>query len=472
MKARLLKRWDDLRSSYWFIPTLMSLAAIGLSFVTTAIDGHLGPDWIQRLDWLYGNRPDGARSLLSTVAGSMLGVAGVTFSVTIASVVYASGQYGPRLLTNFMQDTGNQVTLGTFIATFLYCLLVLRTVRSAGEATGDGPAGEIVGAFVPHVAVLTGLGLALASTAILIYFIHHTPESIHVSNVIAGIGQQLERRVETLFPERIGHGPAQGDASGDASESLPEDFFDEAVAVEAPATGYVQSLDTDAILTIACKHDLIFRLTYRPGDFVSRDEPLLLAWPADRVGAEVREQVQRSFAWGPHRTALQDVRFLIDELVEIAARALSPGVNDPFTAVSCMDWLGSALKRVAQRDIPSPERRDAEGTLRVLAEPTTFAEFCGLCFDQLRPYAAADRNAALHMLKVLGEVSGRTSDPERRAVLRAQADRLLSSVEDALSTEADQALFRERYRVIAGLLSNDAAYDAVVAEHDWLGGTA
>ncbi len=472
MNARLLKTWDDLHSSYWFIPTLMAIAAVGLSFLTTALDERAGADWIRNLPWLHGNQPDGARALLSTVAGSMIGVAGVTFSITIASVVYASGQYGPRLLSNFMQDTGNQVTLGTFIATFLYCLLVLRTVRSADEApAGQLPDTDLLGAFVPHIAVLTAIGLALASIAVFIFFIHHIPESIYVSNVIAGVGRQLGERVETLFPDRIGY--AEGaDADEDVRTELPEAFFEEAAAVKAPDTGYLQSLDADALLEQACAHDLILRLKYRPGDFVSRDELLLLAWPPERLDDAVSHRLCRAFAWGRHRTALQDVRFLINELVEIAARALSPGVNDPFTAIACLDWLGSALKQLADRRTPSALRYDAEGALRVIAEPTTFEEFCALAFGQLRQYVAADRNAALHMLKVIGEVGGRVTRPARCAALQAEADRLLASSEEALPNETDRALLRERHGVVACVLSNQRPYEAVASEHPWLGGSA
>ena len=195
MRAHLLDLWDTLRSSYWFIPSLMAVGAVVLSVVTTMADGRVGSDWIDGVSWLYANKPEGARTLLSTVAGSMIGVAGVTFSITIASVVYASGQYGPRLLSNFMRDTGNQVTLGTFIATFLYGLLVLRTIRTADEGSGGAnPSGDLTGAFVPHIAILVGLVLALASIAVLIYFIHHVPDSIHVSNVIAGIGRDSGNR--------------------------------------------------------------------------------------------------------------------------------------------------------------------------------------------------------------------------------------------------------------------------------------
>ncbi|MDX1420075.1 MAG: DUF2254 domain-containing protein [Rubricoccaceae bacterium] len=475
MKARFIALWDDLLSSYWFIPSLMTVAAVALSFIVTAVDGRIGSGWIESVPWLYANKPDGARTLLATISGSMIGVAGVTFSITIASVVYASGQYGPRLLTNFMRDRGNQITLGTFIATFLYGLLVLRTIRAPDEAFGgENPAGDVVGPFVPHLAILTALVLTLASIGVLIYFIHHIPESIHVSNVIAGIGRDLDRKIETLFPTRIGDADPgdEARASDDVRTAVPDGFYDEAEAVASDGGGYIQALDTDALMAVAVEHDLLLRLRHRPGDFLSEGDALLLAWPADRVTDEARRAIRLAFAWSAQRTARQDVRFLVNELVEIAARALSPGVNDPFTASTCLDWLGSALKGLADRTIPSAQRHDSGGTLRVIAEPTGYDEFVQHAFGQLRPYLASDRNAALYALRVIAEVAGRARSESRRAALRAEADAILQGAEAVLVIEADKAAIRYRHRVVVRLLTGHMSYEQLAAETDWIGGTA
>ncbi len=435
MHARLLALWDDLLSSYWFIPSLMTAAAFAAAFGMVHLDTALGPDWIEGVSWLRANKPDGARQLLATVAGSMIGVAGVTFSITIASVVYASGQYGPRLLTNFMADRGNQVTLGTFIATFLYCLLVLRTIRAADEQAGD--AADAFGPFVPHLAILVAFGLALASIGVLIFFIHHVPESIHVSNVVAGVGRELDTRVQTLFPERVGDESTQ-----DEAQALPDDVAE----VAADGAGYVQGVDADALVEIAVTHDLLIHVCARPGDFVAEGDALVEASPPGRVSDDARRALRLAFAWGNQRTGRQDVRFLFNELVEIAARALSPGVNDPFTAISCLDWLAAALKRLAGADIPGPNRLDAAGTLRVVARPTRVPEFVGQVYAQLRPYLAGDRNAALHALVTLGEVAGRTRHAEQRAALRFEADALLEAAEATLTIPADLAAIREQAR--------------------------
>lgn len=167
MRATLLRLGDHLQQSYWFLPSIMAVAAVLLAGGMIWLDSFVGSAWMDGFAWLYASRPSGARLVLSSVGGSMITVAGTVFSVTIAAVVYASGQYGPRLLSNFMSDRGNQVTLGTFIATFLYCLVVLRTVRSPEESGGAG--------FVPNLALLVGVLLAVCSIAVLIFFIHHVP---------------------------------------------------------------------------------------------------------------------------------------------------------------------------------------------------------------------------------------------------------------------------------------------------------
>lgn len=215
MKARLLRFASNLRESYWFVPSIMAATAMLLALLMVYFDSHFGSAWMDRLPWLYAARPDGARSLLSSVGGSMIGVAGTTFSVTIAAVVYASGQYGPRLLSNFMADRGNQLTLGTFIATFLYSMIVLRTIRSPGESGGGAEA------FVPQLAVGVGLILVLGSVAVLIFFIHHVPRRIHINSVIEEVGERLIREIDNRFPVFVGQ-PI--DDEGEADPRIPADF--------------------------------------------------------------------------------------------------------------------------------------------------------------------------------------------------------------------------------------------------------
>lgn len=471
MKVQLLKYWETIQASYWFIPTLMALGAVALSIVTTTIDADIGSDWMEHVDWLHANRPEGARALLSTIAGSMITVAGVTFSITIVAVSHATSQFGPRLLTNFMRDRGNQVTLGTFIATFLYCLLVLRTIRSPEEAPLGPDLGitTISGAFVPHLSLLCGVILAMASIGVLIYFIHHVPESIHASNVTAGIGRELNEQINSLFPETVGYGAPEDDY--DPRSDIPENFIEKAVPIFANGSGYVQHIDEARLLRTAVASDLLLRLEYRPGDFVVAGRPLVLACPNERVNESAVKDIRGAFVWGRQRSQRQDIRFLADELVEISARALSPSTNDPFTAITCMNWLGSALSNLTRRKLPSAYRYDDQQALRIIARPVRFEVFTQEVFESLRPYVETDRNAALHLMKILAEVGCDTENAAHREVLLHCAQSLKRGCDETLPHENDRKELEKRFRVTTQVLHGHTDRRALADEHPWISGS-
>lgn len=417
-RLRLLKLIEGVRDSYWFVPGLLALCGLVAGAGLVLLDGLVGDAWLGRSEWLTGSRPAGARALLSTVASSMITVAGVVFSITLAAVTYASGQYGPRLLTNFRRDRGNQATLGVFIATFLYCLTVLRTIRSAEETSAE-TAGAVREAFVPHFAVYGGLLLALASIAMLIYFVHHVTDGIHINNVVARIGRDLLKEIR--------HRPVGEDKGGDRA---PSASFSSAVSIAAVETGYLAAIDHDALVRIAREHDAVFRLRRRPGDFVHRGRPLLDAEPSSAVTEAMRAAVVDSFAVGRQRTGNQDMRFAIDELVEIAARALSPGVNDPFTAIACIDWLGAVMSELDGRPRSSSFRRDPQGVIRLVIEPLGYEDYLRSAFGQLRPYVACDPNARAHALAVLSDVERDIRSDTHRWLILAERERLAAAPTD------------------------------------------
>lgn len=440
MRSTLLKLADDVRGSYWFLPSIMVIAALGLAGGMIFVDTHAGADWMDGLPWLYAARPNGARQVLSVISGSMITVAGTVFSVTIAAVVYASGQYGPRLLSNFMGDRGNQVTLGTFIATFVYCLLILRTIRSEDEAgAGDG--------FVPNLALLVGVGLVLCSIAVLIYFIHHVPRQLHINRVVEDIGDRLLADIDRRFPKRIG-APADDQASQPDAPSNP-------VLVPASSTGYLQVVEEEALMAFAREHDLVLRLRRQPGDFVQAGRPIVEAWPPERCPESAAAGLGQAFAVGSRRTALQDLRFLIDELVEIAGRALSPGVNDPFTALTCLDWLGAALSELAERDLPSPLRLDQDGVLRIVAPPETFEGFMARGFGALAQYCASDMVAALGFIRALGAVCLRCDDPERLRIVGGYGEDLAGIARSKLTGFNLERVIERQARLAAALVKPD-----------------
>ncbi len=468
MKVRLLRLSDQLHESYWFVPTIMAVGALLLALTMIYIDSHFGSEWMDGLPWLYAARADGARSLLSSIGGSMIGVAGTTFSVTIAAVVYASGQYGPRLLSNFMSDRGNQVTLGTFIATFVYSMIVLRTIRSPGESGADASA------FVPQLAVLVAVILVLCSIAVLIFFIHHVPMRIHINSVIEQVGERLIAEIDNRFPVFLGK--PLDEALDDPRippafrPDAPIEAYERRTVVRSKNTGYIQLIDEDSLIQTAAKHDLIIRLQYQSGDFAHRGSVLTEAWPGERVDEDVVNALRGAFAMGSRRTALQDLRFLIDELVEIAARALSPGVNDPFTANSCLDWLGAALSDLARRDLPSRLRADDDEALRVIAHPMSFAGFIDRAFGALAQYASADMIAGKRFLNAIGDVALSCDDPGRMAILRLQVGAFRELAGESLAGANLLAVQNRADQLLRALAEPD--YQRRLRDSPaWLGGT-
>lgn len=405
----------------------MTVGAIGLSYGLLALDQRKPASHLKGIAWLYTGGAAGARSVLSTVASSVITVAGTTFSITIASLSLASSQFGPRLLRGFLRDTGNQVVLGTFIGTFVYCLLVLRMVRGVQQDV-----------FVPNFAVTGGVALSLASVAVLIYFINHVSASIQAAQVVASVTHELTEAIDRLYPSEI----AQG---AEDVPDLPESRsrLSHSQSLIAGKSGYVQIINQDRLIHLAREADGVLEVARRPGTFVTRGCVLAVLWSAAALPEGFPTKVNDAFVLGPHRTMTQDARFGFDQLVEVAARALSPGINDPFTAIMCLDRIGEALAHLAARPMPSAFRYDADSALRVIAESPCFADMVDAAFDQIRQYGRDSYAVTLHLLDKLESVTPQACAADR-AVLRRQAD-LIYTGRSALSAAEDRERVAARY---------------------------
>ena len=441
MKARLLKYWESLRSSFWFLPSCMAAAAIALAFALVAIDELIVADRLAMPGWIYTGGAEGASLVLGTIAGSMITIAGVVFSMTLVALSLASSQLGPRLLRNFMRDTTNQLVIGTFVSTFVYCLLVLRSIRRADEVL-----------FVPHLSVTLGVVLALVSLAVLIYFIHHVAVSIQADQVIARVAGELMEGIEHLFPEQIGHAEEKHEA-GALDVGWPASFDREARPIVAAEDGYLNFIDPDALLKLAAQEKLLLHLQSRPGHYIVRGRALVLVWPADRISEELIGQVAAAFVLGDQRTAAQDIEFSVHQLVEIAVRALSPGINDPFTAITCVDRLGSALCRMAQRDLPSRYRFDEHKVLRMVTRAQTFADIVDASFNQIRQHARSDAAVTIRLLETIAMIAQVVHRPSDRAALRRHVAMIVRGARDGLPEAEDRKEVAERYQAAIRLLS-------------------
>ncbi|MES2366000.1 MAG: DUF2254 domain-containing protein [Pseudomonadota bacterium] len=443
MKTQLLKYWDHIRSSFWFLPSIMAAGAVVLSFATVALDKTVATKGIKAFDWVYTGGAEGASAVLQTIAGSMITIAGVVFSLTLVALSLASSQFGPRLLRNFMRDTTNQLVLGTFVATFLYCLLVLRTIRRADAV-----------AFVPHLSVTLGVLFALASLWVLIYFIHHVSVSIQADEIVARVGSELNDVIERLYPVPIVL-PLRP-INENNSSNLPDALGRDGRAVGAPHDGYLQIIDTDALAELAEEEKILLRVERRPGHYIVKGSPLITVWPGDRVCDDLSARMTSAFVVGNQRTPSQDIEFPVYQLVEIAVRALSPGVNDPFTAVVCLDRLSSALSRLAQREMPSGERRDADNRLLLIVPSQNFPDIVDAAFNQIRQDARSNAAVTIRLLEtitVIAQVARRLDD---QAALLRHADMIARGARQGLPEENDRQAVEECYARVSRLLREAA----------------
>jgi uncharacterized membrane protein len=430
MRSSLRALWLSIKASYWFIPSLLTVSAFLLALETIHLDRSWGSDWLASFGWFEASRPEGARAQLTVIASAMIAISSTVFAITIAAVAYASGNYGPRLLTNFMNDRGNQFSLGVFIATFVYNLMVLRVVRDPEDAAApDESAAEALTAFVPQLSMLVSAASAVLAVAVLVYFLHHIPASIRINTVLGGIGRKLMRDIERRFPNEGGSSEPGKRISG--------------TAVTARSVGYIEIVDFAELDEIACSRDIAIALRVRTGDFIHPHLPVV------ETSKEVEDETQRGilncFSLGESRTPAQDLEFMIDELVEIALRALSPGINDPFTAVTSIHWMGAALAKLADRDLSEGPEQESYARERVQPVPDDFGHFVQRSFGALRASAAGNPIAAkIFLERLAGVVAGATSKA-RRDVLVGEARALAEQAELQLQGPA-LAEVRERIR--------------------------
>lgn len=422
MRLFIFGRIVQFGQNYWFWPSLMTFGAILLGFLLPYLDSRLGSDWVQAVGFLRATQADGARTILATLAGASLGVAGVAFSATIVAVSFATANYGPRLIGNFMADRTNQIVLGILVATFVYCITVLSTVHGRPE-----PPGTTVEAFVPQFSVLFALLLTLTAVGGLIAYIHHIPESINIMNLTSRIGEKLHRSIIQMLDEDDRRGREERDAVDvEAWREAPQAESDE--TIRAKTAGFLQQVDLDSLAALAREKRIQIVLHRAPGDFLVAGETIMSARPMRNGDGSIARRMRACYTQGANRTDVQDVLFLSDQLVEVLGRALSPGVNDPHTAMLCLNWLRDGLVAFARKSPPRPAKIDDPVLFRRLA----FEDMLNRSFGEMRQSVASDRTTTLHALGVLADIASTASRPAMADACVRQMRRLATSAKELL----------------------------------------
>lgn len=417
MRAQFRQFLENLASSFWLLPSLIVLAGMALAQALISAESFL-PNAPRLLShWIYSGGETGARTLLGAVAGSTIGVAGTVFSITIATLTMASSQMGPRLLSNFTRDRGNQATLGIYLATFAYALIVLRSVRGVEQV-----------AFVPHVAITGAIALSLLCVGMLIFFVNHVSNRINFDTVIDLVSRDMRGTLEKTL-------------TGDTQPTPPTpDFWHGTATFLKGHEGYIQQLDDHAIADWAHANNTSVRLYARAGDFVFPGAPLAIVQPPVD-GAE--EALQNALVIGPHPTGSNDIEFTIGQLVDIATRALSSGVNDPRTTIRVLDRLGAALCTIAGRNLPNGVMV-CDGRVVLQRNATTYDGLLDAMFHVIRQSSSGSPPVLIRMVEILTSAAKCEDDRGRLSAIARHGEMLAADAERDIPNDRDRADFFER----------------------------
>lgn len=438
MGGWLRRAWSKVGDSLWFLPSVLTAAAALLAVLVMVLERH---GWLgggQDAVWVYRGTAEGARIVLSVVAGSLVTVTGVVFSVTIVAVQLASSQYTPRVLRNFSSDRGNQVVLGIFIGTFTYALLVQRTVGNPFNSDDS---------FVPAISVTIAIVLSLVSVGALIYFINHIAQSIRASVIIARVTDDVVELVDVLFPEQIGKAESAAELVEEVPAHPPQ-------YVLSKKSGYLQGIDEEELFEVECKAKVVIRMEQPMGGFIIVGEPLAAVW-VDRAEdfQAVEKKVRSTFVVGHHWTLGQDLERGLIELTDIAVRALSPSLNDPTTAMQCVDRLGEILAMLGSRHPPPTVRTSENGTISFIAKPFTWERAVDAAINHVRHYATRSPDVMARMIEMCGRVR-RQVPPHRREILEKEIRDVLEAARLTLEMDRDIEQLEEASRkALAPLVS-------------------
>lgn len=394
--------WQRIWRPFWVLPFVIVLGAIALSWVLPWIDRNISHE----IPYVFQGGPDGARSLLSTIASAMISVTGLVFSITMVVLQLAQSQFTPRLLDSFLADRTTQATLGVFTASFVYALAVLRTVRGVN---GD------VEEFVPQLAVTAAFLLVLGAVAMFIAFIHNITTTVQVTTVVNRVGTRTAHLIDEQF------GPP-GDAEGFGPTWSPRPDEEGVPLISRGRHGSLDHVDYPRLVSLARQHDVVVHLDVHLGSFIASGHRVGTVWGIAELDEELRRALDRTLGVVRTRTTLQDISFGVRQLVDIAERALSPSTNDPTTAIQVLDEIHMLLRELAVRRTISPYIVDEEDAVRVVTQPPTFVGILDLALDEVLDYA--DNTQVPKKLEEMLQDVLDVARPENRGAVAAKLEQL------------------------------------------------
>lgn len=435
MKTKLQYFWSTLQSSFWFIPLMLILAAMVAAVALVYVDEvwDFEPEGVFR--FLLVGSADSARSILSTIAGAMIGVAGTVFSITLVALTLASSQFGPRLLQNFMHDRINQVVLGSYIATFTYCLIVLSTVKSSDSFN-----------FLPVLAISFALFLAVVNIFLLVIFIHHIAVNIQADQVISKVNMALNQNFTKLFPE-ITDGSFEQEKDHDSHIQKLKEVSGK-YSIKIRKSGYVQHIDYKTLIAIAKENNIFLEIRTHAGHFLVEGQVVIEAYLRGDMVDKWEDKVTDAIIVGPKRTSLQDAEFAIRQMVEVASRALSPGVNDPFTAITVIDKLTDSIAYLTRAQMPGAYRYDDRGQLRLIVKTMSFSGIVSIAFNQIRQFGQGSPAVLIRLMEAMLTIHSLCRTEDQKQVVLLHARMIHEAAKRNFGEPRDLADLEDRYASI------------------------
>jgi uncharacterized membrane protein len=426
---KLLFYWNEITSTFWFLPVLIIMFSVALALGLVSLDNSITVSHEGWVRFFLVNSADSARSILSTISGGMIGVAGTVFSVTLVALTLASSQLGPRLIKNFMYVRLNQVVLGSYVSTYLYCLLVLNAIRD-----NDGYS------FIPSISVLVALVATVVNIILLIVFIHQIAVSIQADRVISDISDFIAKQVETLFPEKMG----DGDDENGMDEAAELSAYSNRIPIRSKHSGYLQYIDHDVLMEEVVKQESLLKIHPRPGGFIVDGSDIGMLYSNAEVNEESLKKLRSQFVIGKTKTPQQDLEYSIHQMVEIAVRALSPGVNDPYTAIACIDHLSATMCYLAQAKFPPTHRIDENGQLRVVANNVEFEGVMDAAFNQIRQFSGGSPAVMIRLMDAMNTIRSFATKEHHKKAVRKHTDMVLALGEETITEPNDLNDLKER----------------------------
>ncbi len=434
MKKKLFI-WGELKRTFWFIPVIIIITSILLSIGLVYLDGQITISQNGITRYFLVNSPDSARSILSTISGAMMGVAGTVFSITLVVLTLASSQFGPRLIKNFMYVRLNQIVLGAYISTYLYCLLVLNAVTDYHDYT-----------FIPSISIIVAILAAITNIILLIVFIHNIAISLQADKVVSNISVLISNQVETLFPEKMEEGKL---IEKNINISTEFSAYQKRISIKSPKSGYLQYIDTEELIEFLSKNNSLIELYHRPGAHLVEGLEIGFIYSNDNWEKDAFENINRIFEIGKIKTTQQDLESSIHQIVEIALRAISPGINDPYTAITCIDNLTAILSYLAQAKFPSKYLFDEDGNLRFIADTFEFEDILDTAFNQIRQFSGGIPSVIIRLMESLITINKFTINDNHKKAVKKHAEMVLRIGNETIKEKHDlQDLIKRSNKIL------------------------